>query len=351
MRVLVNNGSDNIDERECRLVVLPDGRSAAVWRGLAYPLSHGAIDVAGKGTPPSVCGEPESAGSRLTYALRGTVGGLYVMLRGSVTEAELAAANLRSSGLLVARLGRYLGEGIPGFDADWFLRLIAEPTAEVQEKIAIALGARPEWRDERGLRERLLAAELERALARDAEAKAALVRLRAAEDDAASHGEAAALSRAEAEVERQLREAAEAQAQASQAQRRVDELEAERAGLRIPPGSRSDRSVADEFDIVLDVLLPRVKLLRDSRDLAVFGYLSRQGVYQALAELDRTTRQIPSAWKSVQGASRWIERHVSNGQDNTGRAYARLDPSDRRWEVLISHKADQNQDIEWLKRN
>ena len=349
MRVLVNNGVDNIDERECRLVVLPDGRSAAVWRGLAYPLGDGAIDVAGKGTPPAVCGEPESVGAQLPYALRGTVGGLYVMLRGSVTEAELSAAKLRSSGLVVARLGRYLGEGIPGFDADWFLRLDAEPTAEVQEKVVIALGAQPEWRDEQGLRERLLAADLERALARDAEAKAALLRLKSAQVEAASHGEAASQSRAEAEAERLLREVAEAQA--LHARRRVAELEAERAALRVVPGGRSDRAIADEFDVVLDVLLPRVKLLRDSRDVVAFGYMSRHGVYQALAELGRSEREIPTSWKSVQGASRWIERHVSNGQDNTGRAYAHLDRSDRRWEVLISYKADQSQDIDWLKRN
>jgi hypothetical protein len=270
------------------------------------------------------------------------------MLRGSVTEAELASANLKNAGLQVARVGRYLGEEIAGFDADWFLRLTEDPTEEVQKKIAAALGALPEWRDERGLRERLLAGELERALARDAEAKAALSRLKAAQEQAALHGEAAAVSRATAEAERQLREAAEAQAW--QAQRRVGELEAERAALRSTPENRGDRAIADEFDVVLEVLLPRVKLLRDSRDLVVFGYASRQGVYQALAEIDRSTREIPSAWKSVQGVSRWIERHVSDGQYNTGRVYARLDRSDRRWEVLISHKVEQNLDIDWLRR-
>ena len=348
MRVTVKDGLEILDERECRAVALPDGSQAAVWRGLAYPVCNGVIDVGAEGIPPAVCHNPEPANSRLSYALRGTADGLYVMLQGSVTEAEMAAAKLRGFGLTVARLGRYLGEGIPGFDADWFLRLTADPTDDVQEKIAAVLGGPPAWRDERGLRERLLAAQLELALERDAEAKATLSRLQAAQGETALQGEAAALSRAEADAERQLREVAEAHAR--EAQLRVNELEAERAALRAPPGKRSDRAIADEFDAVREVLLPRIKLLRDSRDVVVFGYSSRQGVYQALSEIDRSTREIPTAWKSVKGASPWIERHVSDGQDNTGRAYARLDRSDRRWEVLISYKVDQTQDIDWLRR-
>ena len=349
MRVTVNDGVEVLDERECRIVVLPDGRPGALWRGLAYPVSNGVIDVGGSGIPPALCGA-ETTDPTTRYALRGTTDGLYVMLRGSVTEAELAASQLGSCGLSVARLGRYLGEEIPGFDADWFLRLTADPSDDVQAKIAAVLGGPPAWRDERGLRERLLAAELERALERNAEAKAALSRLGKERDDAASLGEAAAQSRAEVEAERLLREAAEAQAK--QAQQRVIELEAERTALRGSKTSakRSDRAVADEFDIVLEVLLPRIKLLRDSRDIVLFGYSSRQGLYQALLELDRSTREIPSAWKSVQGTSAWIERHISDGQNNTGRAYGRLDRNDRRWNVLISYKADQPQDMDWLRR-
>lgn len=348
MRVTVNDGVELLDERECRIVALPDGRPGALWRGLAYPVCNGVIDVGGPGLPPALCDKSGPTDRKLSYALRGTPGGLYVMLQGSVTEAELAASKLKGFGLSIARLGRYLGEAIPDFDADWFLRLMADPTEEVEAKIALALGGPPALRDERGLRERLLAAELERALARDAEAKAALSRLTAVRDEAALLGEAAAQSRAEADAERQSREVAEAHAK--QAQQRVVELEAERAALRTVPAKRSDKAIADEFDVVLEVLLPRIKLLRDSRDIVLFGYSSRQGVYHALLQLDRSTRELPSAWKSVQGTSPWIERHLSDGQSNTGRVYARLDRTDRRWEVLISYKVDQPQDIDWLRR-
>lgn len=198
MRVTVKDGSEILDVRECRVVAAPDGRPAALWRGLAYPVCNEAINVGGQGFPPAMCGKLEAAASPLSYALQGTVSGLYVMLRGSVTEAELTAAKLKGFGLSVARLGRYLGEGVPGFDADWYLRLTADPTEDVQDKIATVLGGPPAWRDDRGLRERLLAAELERALERDAEAKATLSRLKTVQDEAALRDEAATLSRAEA---------------------------------------------------------------------------------------------------------------------------------------------------------
>jgi hypothetical protein len=348
MRVTVNDGVEFLDERECRVLALPDGRAGALWRGLVFPVSNGVIDVGMPGLAPALCGMPEPTEPTSRYALRGTAAGLYVMLQGSVTEAELATSKLKGLGLVVSRLGRYLGEDIPGFDADWFLRLTADPTEDVQAKIATVLGGPAAWRDERGLRERLLAAELERALERNAEAKAALSRLGTEREEASLLGQTVAQSRAEVEAERHLREVAEAHAK--QAQQRVIELEAERTALRVAPDKRSNRAVADEFDIILEVLLPRIKLMRDSRDVVLFGYSSRQGVYQALSQLDRSTREIPSAWKSVQGTSPWIERHVSDGQNNTGRAYSRLDRTDRRWEVLISYKVDQPQDIDWLRR-
>jgi hypothetical protein len=281
MRVTVNDGLELVDERECRIVALPDGRPAAFWRGLAYPVCNGVINVGGPGFPPAVCRNSEPTASTLNYALRGTVDGLYVMLRGSVTEAELAASKLKGSGLSVARLGRYLGEAVPCFDADWFLRVAADPTEEVQARIAAVLGGPPAWRDERGLRERLLAAQLERALERDAEAKAALSRLEAARNEAALLDDAAAQSRAEAEAERQLREVAEAHAK--QAQERIAELEAERTALRVEPAKRSDRAVANEFDVAMEVFLPRIKLLRLARHRALRILVSAGGLSGAFA--------------------------------------------------------------------
>jgi hypothetical protein len=58
----------------------------------------------------------------------------------------------------------------------------------------------------------------------------------------------------------------------------------------------------------------------------------------------------PDGWKALRGTERWWERHVSTGQDDSGRAYARFDPIRRRWELLLGWKADQTRDIGWLKR-
>src|SRR5574337_123724 len=174
----------------------------------------------------------------------------------SLTSANVASSSeLKGFGLFVARLGRYLGEDTPGFDADWFLRLAADPTEDVLAKIATVLGGPAAWRDERGLRERLLAAELERALERNAEAKAALSRAGTERDEPTLLDQAALQSRAEAEAERQLREVAEAHAR--QARQRVIELEAERTALRAAPAKRIDRAVADEFEATIITLSRR----------------------------------------------------------------------------------------------
>jgi hypothetical protein len=77
----------------------------------------------------------------------------------------------------------------------------------------------------------------------------------------------------------------------------------------------------------------------------------RRALYRVLSELDRCGTAMPAHWKAVQGLEGWIEKSkVSNGQDSQGRLYARLDRADRCWDVLISHKSEQERDIAWLRR-
>jgi hypothetical protein len=95
--------------------------------------------------------------------------------------------------------------------------------------------------------------------------------------------------------------------------------------------------------------LPRTRPPRDTLDVAATEFLSRRGFYRALDERDRSTRGMPSAGKIVMGAPGRIERHVSQGQDDTGRPYARLDRADRKWDVLVSHKGEQSRDIDGLR--
>jgi hypothetical protein len=347
MLVSINHGTDHVEDRKCRIVGLPDGRSAAIWRGLAYPIVDGAIDVGAEGVPPSLCRPPALVSQTTGYGFRETIGGAYVLLSGSVTRVEKCAADLARAGLSVVRSGRYIGEPLPDLQPDWFIRLAADSGGDLSAKVADVLGAPAERIEDTGLRERLLAAELERALESAAAAKNELARIRSVDGELERLRDSVSMSRDLAEAERQRREAAETLA--TETQRRVDELLSERVLRPQSTTNRSARRIADEIDDVLSALLPRVRLLRDTLDVVATEFLSRQGFYRALGELDRSTQGAPSAWKAVMGASPWIERHVSNGQDNTGRAYARLDRSDRRWEVLISHKGDQPKDIDWLR--
>lgn len=106
----------------------------------------------------------------------------------------------------------------------------------------------------------------------------------------------------------------------------------------------------DEVETVLTSLLSHIEFLRDSL-MFVSSELSDRGpLYRALAELNFGQDRMPPAWKKVQGVTGWWERHVSSGHDDAGRICARLDPSTRRWQALVSHKGDQPRDIHWLVR-
>jgi hypothetical protein len=114
-----------------------------------------------------------------------------------------------------------------------------------------------------------------------------------------------------------------------------------------PPRTRLQDEIAD----ILGTLLPNLNLLRDSLTVAASEYASRKALYRSLAELAAGEGRLPANWKPVQGTTGWWERHVSDGQDNTGRLYAQFLRSDRRWDVLISDKAEQPRDMAWLRRN
>jgi hypothetical protein len=155
--------------------------------------------------------------------------------------------------------------------------------------------------------------------------------------------EAAALdSRHDTEMADQLREA-------------LNEIEALKAAL----GAPRERSLetlppanfrlAEELRAVLTATRPDVTLLRDSWQVLAGEFRSRDGFWRAVGELPPDGSR-PHGWKSFRSAERWWERHVSNGEDDTGRAYARFDTGTRSWRVLLGWKAAQDRDSAWLKR-
>jgi hypothetical protein len=95
---------------------------------------------------------------------------------------------------------------------------------------------------------------------------------------------------------------------------------------------------------------PLRRLLRDSLTVASVEFRDRTAFYRALRELAEGGARLPPAWKKVRGAEEWWERHVSTGEDDSGRAYARALPGGAGWDVLLSDKGSQDRDMVWLRK-
>ena len=121
--------------------------------------------------------------------------------------------------------------------------------------------------------------------------------------------------------EQRLREEAEAGKAATEATLEATraELKVARAGSALPRPTSPRTRLHDEISDVLGTLLPNLNLLRDSLTVAASEYASRKALYRSLAELAARAGRLPANWKAVQGITGWWERHVSDGQDNTGR--------------------------------
>ena len=354
IRIVVRDGTARLEAGHCRVLLLPNGATGALWRGLVYPVGEdNGIDIAGEAFAPGLCRAPQPGGAGSTgFAVIEGAEEAYLLLSGPVAARETAAARLRAAGLSVLRTGRYLGDPVDGIAADWFVRFEistgGEPVAPLISRILevppASLDRAPDGDSEP--RWRLLRDELAAVRAEAAGLRAELSRAKTAADQAAEAPNERESLRDEVARERRLREMADAARAAAEAA-----LEDERTAP-VPSRLPSHRMrLQDEIAVVLETLLSNLNLVRDSLTVAAVEYSSRRALYRALAELAGAVGRLPSQWKAVQGATAWWERHVSDGQDNTGRLYARFVSSSQRWEVLISDKAEQTRDIAWLRRN
>jgi len=360
IEVVVREGPDIVETRRCRTMRMPDGRTGVVWRGLVYPVrDSNHIDADGEALPPAACvgGTTPPNGSADFASIHGD-DEAYVLLAGPLVVRDEAAASLRVAGVTVLRAGRYLGDPVDGFSADWFIRF-ERPTSDepLDDLLARVLRRRraqaeiePETASE--ARIRLLRDELARARGREAALRKELAEVRAATRPSNERAAADTLLDEFAEEHRHRQEAEAARATAEAA------LEAARAELQLayaapvaprqaPPRTRLHDEIAD----VLGSLLPNLNLLRGSLTVAALEYASRKALYRSLAELASVDGRLPPSWKSVQGAAGWWERHVSDGQANTGRLYALYVGEALRWDVLISDKAEQSRDMAWLRKH
>jgi hypothetical protein len=113
-------------------------------------------------------------------------------------------------------------------------------------------------------------------------------------------------------------------------------------------GGQSTR-IRDEVAIVLEILLPRIKLVGDSLLYVATELSDRRMLYRVLRELASGDSGMPVGWKRIKGCAGWWERHLSTGRDDTGRIYSILDHDCQQWAALVSSKADQRRDIAWLQ--
>jgi len=320
IEVAVFDGGALVQRCVCTLRDLPDGRSGAVWRGVVYPLLPGdRIDVS--------VAEPEAAPEQPFAVLAGE-DSTWVLVRGLAGALAEAQVRLEAAGIRVSRSGRWLGDTVGDVTFDWFLRcegmLGPDRVGEVLGRGSV-VGDTAEAR----------VAVLEQHLL---EMRAELARLAEQLHDAARQPLVVVQPATPAAPERDT--ALEA------ALEKVRELQAR---LDAVPPRPAPARLQEELAAALAALRPGVILLRDSLQVVVGEFASRGAFYRILQELPVTGGR-PEGWKALRGAERWWERHVSTGQDDSGRAYARFDSVSRRWDLLLGWKGEQARDIEWLRR-
>ena len=346
--ISIFNGAQLFETRECVLVGLPDGREGAIWRGLAYPLAlhDHRIEMGGEAFPPGDCQHRNGSiqAPQTDFAVIEGVEEAYVLVAGPSLSCDNATRALKVAGYEVLRTGRYLGDPVEGLEADWFIRITKpngrESLSELLTEVLTgqARGVHSHFGEYRA---RLIAGELASAKAREAALRAEVARLKL--ELASGNQTQAELDelRVAIELERSLRQEADLAAYAA---------------TQLANEARVDRPVAqpgklkNEIEVVLDTLLPEIRLMRDSVIVIAAEFSNRKALYRGLAELRTANGRLSSTWKKLKGLDAWWERHISDGQDDAGRVYARSGNLNHMWDVLISHKSEQSRDIAWLAR-
>lgn len=350
MMIAIFNGDQLFETRACELVLLPDGRQGAIWRGLAYPLElpNHRIEMGSEAFAPSEC-VPSGArpAARTNFAAIEGVDEAYILVSGTVTDCEEASNRLKASGYEVIRTGRYLGDPVEDFEADWFVRIVRPlgSNDSLSTVLRNVLGDQVTERDSHKTlgeyRAQLIATEHAFAKAREAALRVEIARLKLESANATDTRVQIEELKLAVDVEREARQQADLAAAEAQ-----ELLNAARLDRPLPRAGK----IRDEIEVVLAALIPEVRLIRDSLNVAAAEFSNRRALYRGLAELRTAIGRLPPTWKKLKGLEQWWERHMSDGQDDAGRIYVRFSATDRIWDVLISHKSEQSRDITWLAR-
>lgn len=338
--IRVLRGDSELQRQPLDLYRTPDGAEAAKWGGLVFPIRDGdSIDVRERGLLPTECRPWQEQATWWELTTEPEATGSYLFIEGSPHRYREVEKRLREAGVEVMRSGPNLSGG-PG---DWFIRLGVRPdggTKALSELMGQSL--KPTQPDEdSSLRERLLAQALIFSQAGQSQLRAELTSVQSLVASLSAQTEQQqALS---ANLEAMAHRLAEAEAEVATLQSRLETAPAR--SLPAKPGR-----LEGELATAVAALLPRFDFIGSSMRFVAVELPDRAILWRALAELDRHERGLPPSWKALSGHSGWWERHFSTGQDNQGRLYARTIGSPSRWQVLVSHKQDQSQDLKRITR-
>lgn len=336
--ITVQRDGEEVGRQTLELLRMPDGAAGAKWGGLVFPLrDDDRIELIDRAIPPGQCAPWEEQRASWSLSAELPVTGAYLYIEGSAQTCVRTVRKLEEAGIRVLRSGPNLSGNL----GDWFIRLDA-PVDGDREKISniLADGTQVAAADDgASLRERLLVQAL-------AITQASQARLRSELDQI--HHAVVALP-AVADDERILRRnLEEISVRLAEAQAEAEELRARIAATPRPTPKPS--RLETELAAAAEGMLPRVDFVGDSLSFIAVELPSRAILWKALSALDRQERGQPVGWKSLAGHSGWWERHFSTGQDNQGRIYARLTGQPARWQVLVSHKQDQPEDLRRIAR-
>ncbi len=383
---------------------MPDGSIGVEYMGLVYPLARaGRAALDGRWSYPSeapICLDAPDLpldDERRFWTLERSGTRPYLFIDGSEALLAETLSRLANAGIMVEHHGPSFREGESGLLHDWFVRLdpgaavgdweLAQLLAEVEEPEGTAEAPTPELaaarlrRDHDRLATRLVAAERELAATLSAadsgQAELARAREETSRTIARLETEAAFLRAGISALRNQ--NAAPDEGALSDLQSRIDALSADRddalaswtrseeiavqlrasleaaeAGLAealarpqdrpAPAGRRQARADA-ELQTVLRTLLPGIELVRGSADFILTELEDRRDLYAKLRLL--VDDPVSVGGKRVHAADGWLEVHMSTGRGRDGRLYYRK--RDQGWSVLVSDKAAQPNDFQWLK--
>lgn len=336
-------GEEVLGEETLELMLLPDGAPGALRQGQVFPVrADGAIDVAGPFCLPAACKPVLGLGCVVAWALSADDPPL-LLITGDAAARDAVLAVITRAGGRIRTAGSYLADcDQPEPVADWF----ALPEGLSRDELQLALAVIPAGVGREPGSSPDPARPLEAAAEREAVLRQALEQLRR-EVRSASVGLSEMAARLR-QTEAAWSEEATARAAAEQLARAVGESQVEPIAKTLVFPAAARRAMRDLGETIATIL-PRVVLLGSSLELLSFGMRQRGPVLRILRDLHDQPNETLAGWKNIHGAAGWRERHVSTGQDDSGRVYARHS-SQGRVQVLVSVKGMQDRDIDWLRR-